>query len=178
MNGSANQSKSICKKENSNNETNVNLKSLKNSFDSHEETVVRHFELSKNCTSKFSTKMSTTGSFFKNTSRIFESSSLISPIFALQSDTSILNNTHNTTKKSNADIMIQHLKAKNDHSHNHEDSTFLHKDGGKGWFVVLASCWCFGIILTMQNTYSLLYNNMIETYKNSTNHVLYAGDFS
>jgi hypothetical protein len=168
---SLNQSKMINKKEESNYEAKVQLKSFKSSFESHEETTVRHFELSNNCTNKTSTKMSTSGSFFKNTSRIFESTSLISPIFALQLDLSIFNGTNNKHEH----VTHRTLEIKDNLKSVNEDSTFVHEDGGKGWLVVLASCWCFGIILTMQNTYSLLYNNMVETYANTTNHVLYAG---
>ena len=60
------------------------------------------------------------------------------------------------------------------HSEN-ENNSFTIKDGGSGWLVVIASCWCFGIIISMQNSYSLLYNSIIEKYKNETNHVAYAG---
>ena len=60
-------------------------------------------------------------------------------------------------------------------SNSNGNSHFVFKDGGSGWFVVIASCWCFGIIISMQNSYSLLYSSIIEKYQNETNHVAYAG---
>ena len=52
---------------------------------------------------------------------------------------------------------------------------FVHREGGFGWMVVFASCWCFGFIIAVSNSYSLIYNSLVDNYQNVTNNVVYAG---
>ena len=52
---------------------------------------------------------------------------------------------------------------------------FVYREGGWGWLVVIASGYCFGILIGLLNDYSLLYNQMTKDFKDTENHVLYAG---
>lgn len=54
-------------------------------------------------------------------------------------------------------------------------SSFVHKDGGWGWIVILANSYNLGITVGTVSNYALLYNKMVLIYKNEENHVFYAG---
>jgi len=56
-----------------------------------------------------------------------------------------------------------------------QNEQFEYKEGGYGWVVVVATGYCFGILIGMLNNYSLLYNELDRVYNNTQNHVLYSG---
>lgn len=58
-----------------------------------------------------------------------------------------------------------------------EYESFIRKEGGWGWVVVVASAYCFGIIVGMINNYALIYNKLIEIFSETEHHILYAGSF-
>ena len=54
---------------------------------------------------------------------------------------------------------------------------FVYREGGlRAWLVVIASGYCFGILVGLLNDYSLIYNQMIKDFNGTDNHVLYAGN--
>ena len=54
---------------------------------------------------------------------------------------------------------------------------FSYREGGvRAWLVVIASGYCFGILVGLLNDYSLLYNQMIKDFNSTENHILYAGN--
>ena len=57
------------------------------------------------------------------------------------------------------------------------NENFIRKEGGWGWVVVIASAYCFGIIIGMINNYALVYDKLIEVYSETKHHILYAGIF-
>lgn len=55
---------------------------------------------------------------------------------------------------------------------------FVYKEGGWGWVVVIATSYCFGILVGMMNNYALIYNKFEIVYNGTENHIFYAGKFS
>jgi len=55
-----------------------------------------------------------------------------------------------------------------------EPTGHVHKEGGYGWVVVIATGYCFGVLISMVNTYALVVNELNEVYESSDNHVLYS----
>ncbi len=58
---------------------------------------------------------------------------------------------------------------KNDHQ------DFKYKEGGFGWIVVIATGYCFGVLIGMINNYALILNELDRVYNETENHVLYSG---
>ena len=56
-----------------------------------------------------------------------------------------------------------------------QSNEFEYKEGG--WVVVVATSYCFGILIGMINNYALVYDELINVYKTTENHVVYAGKF-
>ena len=54
---------------------------------------------------------------------------------------------------------------------------FVYKEGGWGWVVVIATSYCFGILVGMMNNYALIYNKLEIVYNGTENHVFYAGKY-
>jgi hypothetical protein len=54
-------------------------------------------------------------------------------------------------------------------------SDFIHKEGGWGWIVVIATGYCFGTLMGMINNYALIYNEFDNVYNGTDNHIFYAG---
>jgi len=53
---------------------------------------------------------------------------------------------------------------------------FIYKEGGWGWMVVVATGYCFGILIGMINNYALIYNELDSVYNGTVkNHVVYCG---
>lgn len=129
--------------------------------------------------SKFANETNNKSNFLSTTSKLFESKNINSSIFTYRLDVADESNISkynlNYLYNTNIDETINQL-AENAENETQQQKSFVHKDGGMGWIVVIASCWCFGIVISMQNSYSLLYNSIIEKYKNSTNPVSYAGE--
>ena len=69
---------------------------------------------------------------------------------------------HDSNKEKNEDL-------------NRKDESVKYSEGGYGWIVVVATGYCFGILIGMINNYSLLYNELDRVYVNTQNHVLYSG---
>jgi hypothetical protein len=55
----------------------------------------------------------------------------------------------------------------------HQD--FVYKEGGFGWVVVIATGYCFGVLIGMINNYALILNELDRVYNDTENHVLYSG---
>ncbi len=51
---------------------------------------------------------------------------------------------------------------------------FHYKEGGWGWLVVVATSYCFGVLVGMMNNYALIYNKLEIVYNGTENHVFYA----
>lgn len=51
---------------------------------------------------------------------------------------------------------------------------FHYKEGGWGWLVVIATSYCFGILVGMMNNYALIYNKLEIVYNGTENAVFYA----
>lgn len=59
-----------------------------------------------------------------------------------------------------------------------EHIDFKYKEGGWGWMVVVATGYCFGILIGMINNYALIYNELDSVYNGTVkNHVVYCGKF-
>jgi hypothetical protein len=57
-----------------------------------------------------------------------------------------------------------------------ELDSFVHMEGGLGgWMVVIASGYCYGILIGMMSNYALIYNGLEKEYNTTENHVLYTG---
>lgn len=62
-------------------------------------------------------------------------------------------------------------------STDNSEPEFVYREGGvRAWLVVIASGYCFGILVGLLNDYSLIYNQMIKDFNATENHVLYAGN--
>ena len=62
-------------------------------------------------------------------------------------------------------------------SADNSEPEFVYREGGvRAWLVVIASGYCFGILVGLLNDYSLIYNQMIKDFNGTDNHVLYAGN--
>ena len=60
-----------------------------------------------------------------------------------------------------------------------EHMDFNYKEGGWGWMVVVATGYCFGILIGMINNYALIYNELDTVYNGTVkNHVVYCGKHS
>ena len=64
-----------------------------------------------------------------------------------------------------------------DPSQSKPPKNFVYKEGGWGWVVVIATSYCFGILVGMMNNYALIYNKLEIVYNGTENHVFYAGNF-
>lgn len=56
-----------------------------------------------------------------------------------------------------------------------EINDFEHIEGGWGWVVVIATGYCFGILIGMVNNYALIYVELDRVYNGTENRVLYSG---
>ena len=57
-----------------------------------------------------------------------------------------------------------------------EHLDFNYKEGDWGWMVVVATGYCFGILIGMINNYALIYNELDNVYNGTVkNHVVYCG---
>ncbi len=57
-----------------------------------------------------------------------------------------------------------------------EQDDFKHREGGfLAWLVVVASGYCFGILIGMMNNYALIYNGLEKEYNSTENYVVYTG---
>jgi hypothetical protein len=56
-----------------------------------------------------------------------------------------------------------------------ELTDFIHKEGGWGWVVVIATGYCFGALMGMINNYALIYNEFDNVFNGTDNHIFYAG---
>jgi hypothetical protein len=55
-------------------------------------------------------------------------------------------------------------------------ASFKHREGGVwAWLVVIASGYCFGILIGMVNNYALIYNGLEKAYNSTENYVVYTG---
>jgi hypothetical protein len=51
-------------------------------------------------------------------------------------------------------------------------------DGGiRAWMVCLAAVWVFGMYLGFEFNYGLIYAKLIEVYRATENHAIYAGNY-
>jgi hypothetical protein len=55
------------------------------------------------------------------------------------------------------------------------NETFVYREGGFGWIVVLATGYSFGVLIGMVNNYALIMNEIDRVYNETEHHVLYAG---
>ena len=56
-----------------------------------------------------------------------------------------------------------------------DEALFRYKEGGWGWIVVIACGYCFGVIVSLINDYTLIYDEFDIEYKDKVeNHLLYA----
>ena len=62
-----------------------------------------------------------------------------------------------------------------DTNHTQLNSKFVYKEGGFGWIVVLATGYCFGVLIGMINNYALILNEIDRVYNETENHVVYSG---
>ena len=58
-----------------------------------------------------------------------------------------------------------------------DTSDFEYKEGGWGWVVVVATGYCFAILIGMVNNYALIHNKFVVVYNSTENHVFYSGMF-
>ena len=52
---------------------------------------------------------------------------------------------------------------------------FIHKEGGWGWVIVIATGYCFGTLMGMINNYALIFDKFDKVYNGTENHIFYAG---
>lgn len=57
------------------------------------------------------------------------------------------------------------------------DDTFVYKEGGWGWVIVVCSGYCLGILIGMLNNYALIYNKFVKVYEGTNNVIFYAGNY-
>ena len=58
---------------------------------------------------------------------------------------------------------------------NEKVAEFVHSEGGWGWIVVLAVGFNMGVNVGIIGNYPLIYNKLVVDYKDTENHVFYAG---
>jgi len=59
-------------------------------------------------------------------------------------------------------------------SYNQTESV-IYKESAWGWVVVLASSYCFGIVVGMINNYALIYDQLIKEFSTTQHNVFFSG---
>ena len=57
-----------------------------------------------------------------------------------------------------------------------QDELEINKESAWGWVVVLASSYCFGIVVGMINNYALIYDQLIKEFSTTEHNVFYSGN--
>jgi hypothetical protein len=78
--------------------------------------------------------------------------------------------------KDNDDSSDTVVKSKNDDPKVNQIVKYQ-RDGGWGWIVVIAACWCYGLVMSMQNSYSILVKDLTQQYQNNTHTILYISNY-
>jgi hypothetical protein len=67
------------------------------------------------------------------------------------------------------------LNSKTHNAEQKKDDSEEFVEGGLGWLILLATIWSYGVIIGMQNNYSILYLELIQVYNTTKHNVLYSG---
>lgn len=81
-------------------------------------------------------------------------------------------NLKNASESGNVKILNEKLSIEG------KNKDFIYKEGGWGWVVVIASGYCFGILIGMINNYALIYNELVKVHNGTANHVVYSGSYA
>jgi hypothetical protein len=49
------------------------------------------------------------------------------------------------------------------------------KEGGIGWLILFTTVWSYGIIIGMQNNFSIIYLDLLKVYNSTEHSVMYSG---
>jgi hypothetical protein len=173
-NNNNNTTSNIHHKENihiNNNNSNCNKHSSSLNIPFKSTKILNHFDhLNANYSNKTKFFLSNKSKFLFETNNI----SLNSPIFANRLNHQKLSNQDQVSLITPLPLLLSN-QATSAQNRSKRKKGFVHREGGYGWIVVFASCWCFGFIIAVSNSYSLIYNSLVDNYRNVTNNVVYAG---